>query len=118
MPHIDHVNIHARDPKAMVAFLEAVLDASEGFRPPFRHPGHWVYLDGVPAIHVDHAGEDEPLAGGIFNHIAFGVFDFEPLLARVEAVGWPHELAGIPGGVGQIFVTGPEGIRIELQYHR
>jgi catechol 2,3-dioxygenase-like lactoylglutathione lyase family enzyme len=118
MLRIDHVNIHARDPAAMVRFLEAVLGAEEGFRPPFEHPGHWVYLEGAPAIHVDHARNGEAMGSGVFDHVAFGVFDYEPLLERVKASGFRYELAGIPGGIGQIFVFGPEGIKIELQYSR
>jgi hypothetical protein len=101
----------------MVRFLETVLEAKEGFRPPFEHPGHWVYLDGSPAIHIDHARDREG-AGGVFDHIAFGVFDYEPLLERVKASGYDYKLAGVPGGVGQIFVLGPEGIKIELQFRR
>ncbi|HHY51170.1 MAG TPA: glyoxalase [Alphaproteobacteria bacterium] len=117
MPRLDHINIHARDVAAMAAFLEAIVGAKPGFRPPFEHPGHWLYLDGLPAIHLDHArGDEHP--GGVVDHLAFGVYDYEPLIARVKASGYPYQLAGIPGGVGQVFVTGPEGIRIELQYHR
>ena len=86
---IDHVNIHARDPGAVVAFLGAVLGAEEGLRPPFQHPGHWVYLDGRPIFHVDHLREgDRPGGHGPVDHIAIGVFDYEPLLARVEASGF------------------------------
>jgi catechol 2,3-dioxygenase-like lactoylglutathione lyase family enzyme len=118
MLRIDHVNIHARDPAAMVRFLETVLGAKEGFRPPFKHPGHWVYLEGAPAIHIDHARPEEDLEGGVLDHVAFGIFDYEPLLERVKASGCRYELAGIPGGVGQVFVFGPEGIKIELQYVR
>lgn len=119
MPRIDHINIHARDPAAMVRFLEQVLGAKEGFRPPFRHPGHWVYLDGAPAIHVDYAGEDENLNRGVFDHVAFGVFeDADALLERVKATGCRYDLAGIPEGVGQIFVFGPEDVKIELQFRR
>lgn len=116
---IDHVNIHARDPAAMARFLEAVLGAEEGFRPAFPHPGHWVYLDGRPCIHIDFAREGESLARGVFDHVAFGVYDdAAALLERVRASGYEHHLAGIPGGVGQVFVLGPEGIKIELQYQR
>jgi catechol 2,3-dioxygenase-like lactoylglutathione lyase family enzyme len=118
MLRLDHVNIHARDPAAMVRFLETVLGAKEGFRPPFNNPGHWVYLEGSPAIHVDHATGGETANGGIIDHVAFGVFDYEPLLERVKASGFRYELAGIPGGVGQIFVFGPEGIKIEVQFAR
>lgn len=118
MPAIDHVNLHVRDARAVIAFLEAVLGASEGERPPFRHPGHWVYLEGRPVFHIDYASDGEGAGKGLFDHIAFGVFEYEPLRERVEASGYPYRHAGIPGGVGQIFVEGPEGLKIELQYHR
>lgn len=119
MLQIDHVNIHARDPQAVVSFLETVLGAVEGERPPFSHPGHWVYLDGRPLFHIDHLREGEAGGGrGPVDHIAVGVFDYEPLAARLEASGLPYKVAGIPGGVGQVFVEGPDGLRIELQYRR
>lgn len=119
MPRLDHINIHVRDGAAMVKFLEAVLDVREGVRPPFKHPGHWLYADGLPAIHIDVVGRAADFPLGIVNHVAFGVYDHETVLARVEASGFPFEHAGIPGtAIGQIFVTGPEGIRIELQYRR
>jgi catechol 2,3-dioxygenase-like lactoylglutathione lyase family enzyme len=113
---IDHVNIHARDPGAIVAFLEAALGAAEGERPPFKHPGHWVYLDGRPVFHVDHARGDE--GSGLVDHVAIGVFDYAALVARLDAANIPYHVAGIPGGVGQLFVEGPEGLKLELQYGR
>lgn len=118
MPRLDHVNILARDGAAMVAFFTAVLDAREGFRPAFGFPGHWLYLDGIPAIHVNY--RDAPDPGPSFvDHIAFGVFDLDPLEARLKASGYRYERGnGIPGGVGQFFVYGPEGVKIELQYYR
>src|SRR5687767_5529068 len=87
MLRLDHVNIHARDPAAMVRFLETVLGAKEGFRPPFPNPGHWIYLEGAPVIHVDYASEDGPMARGVFDHVAFGIFDHEQLIERVKASG-------------------------------
>lgn len=116
MLQIDHVNIHARDPRAVVAFLEAALGAKEGDRPPFKHPGHWVYLDGRPLFHVDHARGDE--APGLVDHIAIGVFDHDEIVARLDAAGLAYRFAGIPGGVGQVFVEGPEGLKLELQFGR
>lgn len=119
MPRLDHINIHVRDGKRMVAFLEAVLDVREGFRPPFKNRGHWLYADGLPAIHIDIVEGDADLRQGIVNHVAFGLYDYQAALARVEATGLPFEHAGIPGTpIGQIFVTGPEGLRIEIQYRR
>jgi hypothetical protein len=55
----------------------------------------------------------------MINHVAFGVYEFEASKARVEASGYPWKLAGIPGTpIGQIFVTGPEGLLVEIQYRR
>ena len=95
MPHLDHVNITVVDGPRMARFLELVLDAREGFRPPFDFPE------------------------GIVNHVAFGVYEFQAAKARVEASGYPWKLAGLPGTpIGQIFVIGPEGLLVEIQYRR
>lgn len=118
MPRLDHINIKARDPKVVRDFLEAVVGVREGFRPPFKHPGHWLYLDGLPVIHLDYADRTDDPADPLVNHIAFGVYDYDPLLERVKATGCRYDLAGIPDGVGQIFVHGPEGLRVELQFYR
>jgi catechol 2,3-dioxygenase-like lactoylglutathione lyase family enzyme len=117
MPRLDHVHIHAVDGPRMVAFLEAVLEAEEGFRPPFAFPGHWVYVDGVPAIHISVA-EDE-LPRGVINHAAFGVYEFEATRQRIEATGHAYRITGIPGtAIGQFFVDGPDGLLLEVQFHR
>lgn len=119
MPHLDHVNITVADGPRMVRFLELVLDAKEGARPPFDFPGHWIYLGDRPVIHLGVAKREADFPEGMVNHIAFGVYAFEAAKARVEASGYPWHLAGIPGTpIGQIFVTGPEGLVVEIQYAR
>ena len=52
MPRLDHVTIETRDAPGMIGFLEAVLGVREGYRPPFPSPGHWLYLDDRPVIHL------------------------------------------------------------------
>ncbi len=119
MAKLDHINIHVVDGPRMVAFFEAVLGAREGFRPPFGNRGHWVYVDGVPAIHMDVVQRDTDFPAGIVNHVAFGVYDFEATKARIEATGYPYKITGIPGTeIGQFFVTGPEGLLLEVQFRR
>jgi catechol 2,3-dioxygenase-like lactoylglutathione lyase family enzyme len=116
---LDHVNIHTRDPARMIAFLAAVLDAKEGFRPPFPNPGHWLYLDGQPVIHLDVVDRDADFSKGLCDHIAFGVYEAATAEQRARASGFPLHFAGIPGAdIGQIFVTGPEGLKIEIQFRR
>lgn len=119
MPKLDHINIHVVDGERMVAFFVAVLGAEEGFRPPFKGPGRWVYVGGVPAIHMDVVERDADFPKGIVNHVAFGVYEFEATKARIEATGYRYWLTGIPETeIGQFFVEGPEGLLLEVQFRR
>jgi catechol 2,3-dioxygenase-like lactoylglutathione lyase family enzyme len=119
MPRLDHINLHVRDTRTMVTFLETLLDAKEGFRPPFKRPGHWVYLDDHPAIHIDIPERTDDFPAGMVHHVAFGIYEKADVLARAEKAGYPFHHAEIPGtGIGQVFVTGPEGILVEVQYRQ
>lgn len=113
---LDHVNIHADDLEAARDFLLAVLpDLKQGFRPPFDFPGYWLYLGGQPVIHMQNRGPGMGGRGWI-DHLAFGPFDFDGTRARLDTAGLNYVLGGIPGaGIRQIFVSGPEGMRLELQ---
>ena len=102
----------------MREFLALLLGIKEGHRPPFPNPGHWLYFDGQDhaAIHLDviEAEADFPL--GIINHAAFAFFDLAETESAVETCGYPFRRTAIPGsGITQFFVTGPEGVRIEIQ---
>lgn len=119
MPSLDHVNIHTRDAPAMLGFLKTMLGAEEGFRPPFDVPGHWLYLDGHPAIHLNIVEREQDFPAGMLNHVAFAFYDRAEILEKVKTTGFRYEEDIIPGtDIGQIFIYGPEGIRIELQYRR
>ena len=116
MPTIDHVNIHTRDPDTMRTFLTSVLGVEEGYRPPFSNPGHWLYLEGRAVIHLNNIERDTDFPAGILNHVAFGVYEPQETRAKLEASGYPFHFEVMPAtGIGQFFVTGPEGVRIELQ---
>ncbi|MBN9305400.1 MAG: hypothetical protein BGO82_02810 [Devosia sp. 67-54] len=113
---LDHVNIHAEDLEAARDFLLAVLpDLRQGFRPPFGFEGYWLYLGEEPVIHM------QTRAGGMggrgwIDHLAFAPFDFATEKARLDAAGLAYTEGGIPGsGIRQLFVSGPEGLKIELQ---
>jgi catechol 2,3-dioxygenase-like lactoylglutathione lyase family enzyme len=111
---LDHINIVTTDLPGVRDFLVDLLGLEDGFRPPFDFPGHWLYLGGQPVIHLadrGHAARDR----GWVDHIAFAGFDFEAEKARLDAGGHRYVAGGIPGGPRQLFVSGPDGLKIELQ---
>ena len=119
MLRLDHVTIDTRNAPVMMGFLESILGVKEGYRPPFSTPGHWLYLDDRPVIHLSLTEREGDFPPGIFNHVAFSLFEFEPALARIKASGYRYEYYDIPEtDLGQVFVYGPEGVKLELQYKR
>ncbi len=119
MLRLDHVTIETRDAPVMIGFFESILGVKEGYRPPFPTRGHWLYLDDKPVIHLSLTSRAADFPRGIFNHVAFSLFEFEPALARIKASGYRYEYLDIPDtDLGQVFIYGPEGVKIELQYKR
>lgn len=116
MPRLDHVNIKALDQEAMRDFLIDVLGVHEGPRPPFDFHGYWLYFDDVAVIHL--MGERGRGIGGPgwVDHVAFGPFDYEAKVAELTEKGHTYRTGIMPGTrLRQIFVQGPEGVRVELQ---
>ena len=116
MIRLDHINIHADDLEAARDFLLAVLpDLKQGPRPPFGFKGYWLYLGEQSIIHMQNRGQGMGGRGWI-DHLAFGPFDFDAEKARLDAGGFTYTFGGIPGGpIRQLFVMGPEGLKLELQ---
>ena len=53
---------------------------------------------------------------GWIDHLAFGPFDFDTERDRLEESGFTYTVSAIPGtGIRQLFVLGPEGLKLELQ---
>src|SRR5258708_12258422 len=52
--HLDHVTIRTRDLETTRRFLLTVFNLEEGERPLAirRIPGHWLYSDGHPVVHI------------------------------------------------------------------
>jgi catechol 2,3-dioxygenase-like lactoylglutathione lyase family enzyme len=113
---LDHINIHADDLEAARDFLLAVLsDLRQGPRPPFDFHGYWLYLGDQSIIHMQTRAAGMGGRGWI-DHLAFGPFDFDAEKSRLDAGGFTYTTSAIPGtATRQLFVTGPGGLKLELQ---
>lgn len=113
--NLDHINIRARDQEAMKEFLVDVLELRVGDRPDFDFHGYWLYLGDKAIVHMQ--GRDDPGGtSGWIDHIAFGPFDFDDKTAELKRRGIDFRTSEVPGRpLRQIFVAGPEGVKLELQ---
>lgn len=121
---LDHVLVLTDDLEATRAFYCEALGLEVGERPPFEFPGYWLYLDGVPCVHVAERGPYEAHAsarslqvGPAVDHVAFAGHGYERVAARLEAAGVDAVANTVPGtGLRQLFLTDPSGVRVELNF--
>ena len=131
---LEHVTIRCGQLRRTRDFYVELMGLTEGERPDFPFRGHWLYLDGIPVIHLveasDSAGawgrEEAPpptaQAGtdagtGAFDHVAFRGDDFEAVRTRLRDAGVTFKERVVPGGrLKQLFVPDPEGVLVEINF--
>jgi catechol 2,3-dioxygenase-like lactoylglutathione lyase family enzyme len=120
---LEHALVLTDDLEATRAFYCDVLGLETGERPELPFPGHWLYLDGVPCLHIaERAAYEAQLeriglrrAHGPVDHLAFAAADHDALVARLDSVGVPTVANDAPAaGIRQLFLEDPNGVRIEL----
>jgi len=114
---LDHVTVLVRDLAETVRFYTTVLGLRDGHRPPFPFPGAWLYAGDRPVIHLVAGRPFDPKAAGAVDHVGLTATDREAVVAHLTALGEPYDVREVPGlGLRQVFVTDPNGIRIELNF--
>ena len=117
---LQHVNIRCADVKRSRDFYVELLGLVEGDRPPFASVGYWLYLGGVPVIHlVQRSADAEPAAmgGGAIDHVAFRALGLDQTRTRMRTEGVAFQETVVPrDGTAQLFVADPDGVRIELNF--
>lgn len=125
---LDHFTLRTAGLEATLNFYERITGMRAGPRPPFPFPGHWLYLDGMPVLHLagpgqgaeleHYLGDREPghsASTGAVDHIAFrasGLPDFEARLAHERC---DYRGRTVPAaGEHQVFLKDPNGVTVEF----
>jgi len=121
---LEHYTIRCASLDRTRDFYRDVLGLAVGARPDFPFKGHWLYLGGVPIVHLVDAAESAARDGAhhgsdtaALDHIAFRGTDIEATRATLRAHGLAFRETAVPGGrLRQIFVKDPDGILIEMNF--
>ena len=130
---LDHCSIRTVRLEESRAFYVDVLAMNEGERPDFPFPGHWLYLEGHPVIHLVGVDPEDPsglvgyLGGeldpgtldgsGSLDHIAFRATDAPAMVERLKNHDVPYRERQVPNmDLYQLFLEDPNGVTIELNY--
>jgi catechol 2,3-dioxygenase-like lactoylglutathione lyase family enzyme len=134
---LNHFSIRTLDLEGTRTFYERVLGLTNGPRPDFPFPGHWMYRGDhgdianavVHLIGMDpndpvglkkYLGDRDPssLRGtGAVDHIAFFATGLAQMQQHLKAIGVQARERTVPNiGLHQLFLDDPNGVVIELNY--
>ena len=118
---LDHVTIVTPDCEPIRHFLVDIAGMTVGPRPPFGIGGHWLYLEGTPAVHLIETGSvlASPPGGRAatrIDHLALrvsGAAEWQALLARLREHAIPFSEAEVPlARERQLFVQLAPGVAV------
>ncbi|WP_332769858.1 VOC family protein [Phenylobacterium sp.] len=115
---IDHINISTPRLAETRDFFMSVLGLTEGFRPDFGVPGHWLYAGDRAIVHLVGTTESTtPSKGGALDHFAFQISDYDAMVATLDKHGVSYAPLDVPGtAIRQLFIRDPNGVQVELNY--
>ncbi len=128
---INHILLRTKNLNKMVDFFIQVLELKKGYRPPFEFPGAWLWSGNKPLIHLSEINltdnrQTEYLGAqnnstdtgtGIIEHIAFSGLDYPSLIERLKNEKLKFFERTIPvNEEHQVFIDGPEGLKVEIQF--
>lgn len=110
--------MNIRAPAADIAKLRdfycGIVGLRDGWRPPFKSRGHWLYAGEQPIVHLVE-GDDGSRASGGVDHVAFRCADLAPMIERLRNSGIGFELTQVPSlECKQLLFRDPLGIGVEL----
>ena len=116
----NHFTIRTSEPETVRDFFSSIIGLYDGPRPPFDFPGFWMYEGDQAIVHI--IGDEDhnpPHDTGAFDHAAFEGDEnrYDEMIKKLDNSGFDYRTRIVPGvSRRQVFITGPHGIKIELNY--
>jgi catechol 2,3-dioxygenase-like lactoylglutathione lyase family enzyme len=131
LTELNHYFVRANDLERSRHFYCEVLGFEEMPRPDFPFPGYWLGVGGKIQVHMGPHGipnsnlyylgttpRSATDNAGIVDHIAFSATDPEAFSARFKSMGLHARKRFLPEfRLFQMFVSDPDGLTIELNFH-
>jgi catechol 2,3-dioxygenase-like lactoylglutathione lyase family enzyme len=114
---MNHFTVLTDDLPATLEFYVGVLGLKEGWRPPLKFPGAWLYVGEQAVVHIIGGATLPPGRAGVIDHMAFTARDLPAVTELLRARGIRYDLRRQAGsGQWQLFCHDPNGARVELDF--
>ena len=129
MPSLDHINIQTVKLGETVAFYRDVLDLEARDPPPPLDPAEvqWMFNpEGRAIFHLSGPGTLNAIGDinvgddtGAVHHVALACKGHDAMVEKLDRLGLVHrENHVVAIDLKQIFVRDPNGVLLELNYHK
>ena len=122
---LNHINLSApaNQLKEVKDFYCGVLELKEGYRPPFKSKGHWLYADDKAIVHLVEVEKQTDLGGvrgqqRYLDHVAFEMSGIAAFIARLEDNNIQYRVNQVPNSnLIQLFFSDPVGLKLEANFY-
>lgn len=134
LQHIEHLLLLVEDVDAVADWFVETIGLERGHTPDFKIPVTWLYIGERDVLHIARipseekekrfnerylgGRQSEDAAGtGIIDHVAFRCTGLPDMIARLNERGVDFlQRQANAGDLYQLFIKGPLGIRVELNF--
>ena len=117
---LDHVTIRTWDLQAARSFFLKVFDLEEGERPLAIHriPGHWLYSDGHPLVHIiGSQGYGSDRSAEAIDHVGFRMQGYAEFRDKLDLLGIRYSTMDLADlGERRLFFRAPGGPLLEAVF--
>ncbi|MBI5277926.1 MAG: glyoxalase [Burkholderiales bacterium] len=118
---LDHFTIRCvpQDLPRLLAFYQDTLGLVPGDRPVMPFPGHWLYSDGHPVVHLfGNLQQRAEGPTGALDHISFKSRGLQAMMRHLCECKVEFGENVLPDArVHQLFLFDPFGLKVELTYY-
>lgn len=134
LSHIEHLLLMVDDVDATADWFVENIGMDRGHTPDFKVPVTWLYIGERDVLHIAKvptdgkakrfqdrylggAMSDDRSGTGIIDHVAFRCTGLPETIERLERNGAEFlQRQANDGDLYQLFITGPNGMRVELNF--
>jgi catechol 2,3-dioxygenase-like lactoylglutathione lyase family enzyme len=117
---LDHVTIRTRDLQAARSFFLRVFDLEEGERPLAikRIPGHWLYSEGHPLVHIiGSQGSGVDRSADAIDHVGLRLERYAEFRSKLDQLGIHYSTMDLADlGERRLFFRAPGGPLLEAVF--
>lgn len=114
---LEHINIRTRNMEGLKQWYSRILGLEEGYRPPFKAEGMWLYAGDIPMVHLLKYDSGTNCPAPVIEHFCMRAEGLESFLETLKTEGIEYRTLKVPElRILQVYITDPEGNNMHIDF--